>query len=551
MTKGISSHNNMNDLIEDLQFLIQEVSYLSNQVQKAFELKEKVTADQFDKIASTIDALKTRIDSQSYEAILRLNPNDKSQLPHYRSLIKLTRNLDKIGDFMIQSILQINYLESVDALDLIDLKQFFKAIDDPFEYILEAFIESDSDLAEDLCSAEEELDQIYLAHFNQLKEGLSKSAEPNDYITLLFIIRYFERIGDKLLKIGEGIINLSVGESLGIHHYVFIKEAVEEITGQKGDLDYKFKPFLFSKSGSKVGTLDVQIAPDKKARYFYKQGEHKKTQAEITTLEMWNKLIPGLAPEVKWKSQDKKHTAFIVNRLNGKDLLNFTLGKTSTSEIQQSFDTLAAQLETIWTSNFKKKKTKTKVIRQIKKREKAILKSHENFFNEPITQSSKLNFRKVIDEMEVIEKSIYSPFQVLCHGDFNLDNIFYDYRKNTIHFIDTHRSTHKDYAEDIAVFMVSALRVKVDNQNTLNKMYLICQNMFDFGHDFAITHNDNYYDVRVTIALFRSFITSTRFLHDDAWYEKLRRSAYQCYKQLNESKQDLKSFKLDLHKILD
>lgn len=539
------------DLSNELRFLIQEVKYLYKLVNDDILELNYHPYLYYQKHIHQIDSQKSRIDSLAFEGIQQLNPDQKEEVLQYRSLIKLTRNLEKIAEFFIQAASQLQYIKNKDNFEDIDLCPFFDVIGESLDLIYPAFTQVDTKLAEQLSKNEQILDELYIKLFEWIQTEVSKPEKSADMLTLLFINRYFERMGDKFLKIAEGIINNSIGESLSIKHYERLKEAVKVLSKGDKKADYTFTPFLFSKSGCKVGKLEISSKGNTR-QFFYKQGATGKIQEEIDSLKRWNKSFPGLTPHIMWESKGKTSSTLVVNRLNGTDLLQYSLGDNSQKKVLKAADLLCDQIDEIWTKHTKKSRISSSTIRQIKKRESAILKIHKDFYQEVKIKgiTKPVKFNKLIDKAALIEKLVKTPVLVLAHGDFNLDNIFYNEEQNKIYFIDTHRSDFKDYAQEIAVFIVSALRTKVEEENAKEKLNALCKTLFEFGINFSRKQNDQYFQARLALGLFRSFITSTRFQYNDEWYNLLRKNAILTFEQLESSKKNLKDFKFNLDLIL-
>lgn len=539
------------DLSNELRFLIQEVKYLYNLVNDDILELSYHPYLYYQKHIHQIDSQKSRIDSLAFEGIQQLSPDQKEEVLQYRSLIKLTRNLEKIAEFFIQAASQLQYIKNKENFEDVDLRPFFDVIGESLDLIYPAFTQVDTKLAEQLSKNEQILDELYINLFEWIQSEVGKPEKSADMLTLLFINRYFERMGDKFLKIAEGIINNSIGESLSIRHYERLKEAVKFLSKGDKNAEYNFTPFLFSKSGCKVGKLEI-TSKGVTEEYFYKQGAKNKIQEEIDSLKSWNTYFPGLTPHIMWESKGKTSSTLVVNRLNGTDLLQFCLGDNSRQRILKAGDILCEKVDEIWSKQLKKSRSSLNTIKQIKKRESAILKIHRDFYQEVKIEgiSKTVKFKKLIDKAAQIEKLVKTPVLVLAHGDFNLDNIFYNEEKNKIHFIDTHRSAMRDYAQEIAVFIVSALRTKVEEENAKLKLNALCRKLFDFGLAFSKKNNDDFFQARLALGLFRSFITSTRFQYNDDWYNLLRKNAIITFEQLETNKKNLKGFKFNLDLIL-
>lgn len=544
------------ELTNDLQFLVLELKQLFQGVKKTITKCEIDNIDDLEKRDNYVHSLKSRIETLSYDAIFKLKSKNKDLILNYRALIRISSNLERIADFLIQAARQVNYVQDQRQFKLYKLDPIYNCIEEQLNKIHLAFTEIDKNLAEDLCRSEVLLDELYLEQFNFIQANISKKEMSSDMITLLFMVRYFERIGDCFLSIGESILNISIGDSLNIKHYEKLEAVVNDLSKENETTHYEFKPFLFSRSGCKVGRLRLERQTSKERidqKLFYKQGDKTKISAEIKGLKRWGKKAPGTVPDIIWSSIDGNNSTLVVNYINGVNLLAYLLGESKTSDVKKVSKALQKQLESIWESKIVKKKKASTFVKQIISRKEAITNVHEDFFEEFKVGKKKktVNFTKVLKEALQLEKEVHAPFQVLCHGDFNLDNILYKPEKQTVHFIDVHRSAYKDYAQDVSVFVVSSLRIKLEDASVKKKTNLLSLELFEFAKSFAKKHNDPYFEARFAFGLFRSFITSTRFLHDDEWYQKMRMNALTVMEALQDAKKDFTKFTFDLKEILD
>ena len=555
------THNNNSsqtidtELVNDLRFLVVEVTHLLDMVEQAITSLDAKKIPSIMRRDDYVDNLKDRIETLCYHRITKLTSDTSFLMGHYRALIRISSNLEKIADFLVQAARQIKYIQSQEHFACFDLEEFYNTIREHLELIPMAFTLVSEKIAKRICASEKTLDDLYLKKFLYIQEHIASKNESDDMITLLFMVRYFERAGDALENIGEAILNISMGEALNIRHYKNLELAVKKIFPKNTKISYEFHPILYSRSGCKVGKLifHERVGDDERIRLlFYKEGMTNKIVEEIDGIKLWNKIAPGTVPKVKWKAIRKNHSTLMMEYFVGENLLSLILKNTPRQQISSIIKLLLVKLDDIWSSNIQKKKVSTEFIKQIISREKDILKVHDDFFDEFTNKETGkvTSFKKILSKAKTIEKKVATPFQVLCHGDFNLDNIIYLEEEKAIRFIDVHRSGYSDYAQEIAVFIVSALRVKVKDPKVKKKIAFACKSIFEFGKEFAGKQGDDYFQVRLAFGLFRSFVTSTRFLFDDEWYGKMRHNAIVMMDTLSEAKGNLKKYSFDLDKIL-
>ena len=113
-----------------------------------------------------------------------------------------------------------------------------------------------------------------------------------------------------------------------------------------------------------------------------------------------------------------------------------------------------------------------------------------------------------------LESRIRAPFAVYIHGDFNVDNVIYDPLDKRINFIDLHRSDYMDYVQDVSVFMVSNYRLHILDRPLRQRIYRVARDFCAMARRFARKSGDTTFEIRLALALARSFATSTRFILD-------------------------------------
>jgi hypothetical protein len=136
-------------------------------------------------------------------------------------------------------------------------------------------------------------------------------------------------------------------------------------------------------------------------------------------------------------------------------------------------------------------------------------------FNSPDLMIGSLkvpSFKERLGRVVEIESSLEAPFSVLIHGDFNTDNVLYNFNTKQVHFIDLHRSCDMDYIQDISVFLVSIFRLPVFGERIRERLNKTSVTFFRFARNYAHRNGDSVFDARLALGLIRSFITSTRFV---------------------------------------
>ncbi|MBF0398695.1 MAG: phosphotransferase [Desulfobacterales bacterium] len=190
---------------------------------------------------------------------------------------------------------------------------------------------------------------------------------------------------------------------------------------------------------------------------------------------------------------------------------------------------------------------KLSAISQIKDRFSNICRVHPTYSrNRKIIESLNIYSSKaLIEECAEIENDIYSPFTVLIHGDFNTNNLVFNHKEQKINFIDLYRSKQGDYVQDASVFLISNYRLPIFKTKIRNRLNEIIEHFYKFYSSFARQNHDNTYELRMALALARSFYTSTRFELDDDFSKDMFLRAHFLMEKIASFKTDsLNNFKL-------
>jgi hypothetical protein len=125
-------------------------------------------------------------------------------------------------------------------------------------------------------------------------------------------------------------------------------------------------------------------------------------------------------------------------------------------------------------------------------------------------------FSSLRQRLAAYDESLQAPFSVYIHGDFNVDNVIYRARDDSVRFIDLHRSMLSDYVQDISVFLVSLFRMGFLQRPVRKRIQRSISSFFEFARQHAARVGDASFDQRLALGLARSLFTSTRFVSDPA-----------------------------------
>ena len=173
------------------------------------ELAERVRVND-----QAIDALEEQVNEECARLLARRQPI-ASDLRTVLTVMKISANLERIGDYAknmgkrTSVLVQMQPIEGASGA----IRRMAKTVEGMLKDALDAYIQRDAELAQDVRMRDHEVDQMYNALF---REFLTFMMEDPRNITacmhLHFIAKNIERMGDHVTSISEQVIYLVTGE---------------------------------------------------------------------------------------------------------------------------------------------------------------------------------------------------------------------------------------------------------------------------------------------------------------------------------------------------
>lgn len=204
--------------LESIQALIMKMGGLVEEaiVDAATSLEERdeETAERVRRNDRLIDELEERVNEESAR-LLALRAPAATDLRTVLTVMKISANLERIGDYAKNMGKRTSVLVQMPAIDGAGgaLRRMAKAVQEMLKDALDAYIQRDAELAQDVRLRDHDVDQMYNALF---REFLTFMMEDPRNITacmhLHFIAKNIERMGDHVTAIAEQVIYLVTGE---------------------------------------------------------------------------------------------------------------------------------------------------------------------------------------------------------------------------------------------------------------------------------------------------------------------------------------------------
>ena len=164
-----------------------------------------------------IDLLREYIMERSIELLALKQPMAKD-LRYIYALGFIAIELERIGDYIVNICEEtIKIGEEKYIKELVDIPKMYKVCKEMLLGVRESLENEDEDLARDIALKDDEVDRLYeMVQTDCLKIMNDNPSTINQGVGLLFIGRYFERIGDHITNICEKIIYAIKGEMIEI-----------------------------------------------------------------------------------------------------------------------------------------------------------------------------------------------------------------------------------------------------------------------------------------------------------------------------------------------
>ena len=163
----------------------------------------------------TIDRMQVEIEDRCISLIARQQPV-ATDLRILGTGLKITTDLERIGDHAFD-IAKIVLLIGDEPLikPLVDIPRMAGIAQQMLKDSLQAYLKLDIELAEQVCHADDRVDELYNQVFRELLTYMLEDTKKIKQATqLIFVARYLERIADHSTNVAEWVIYLATGERL-------------------------------------------------------------------------------------------------------------------------------------------------------------------------------------------------------------------------------------------------------------------------------------------------------------------------------------------------
>lgn len=514
-------------LLDNLRFLVDQTL---NQLHQADSLLKEFADKKIEKITSNedyIDNLKITIENECF-SVIHNRSLGRRDIDKIRSINVIGTNVERIADYVVNIADQTRYLINFSFLKQFCHKVFVEKIEEGLTTVIEVLKTDDLSKALDICKVEYEIDIAYKTYFDQLMEMFQTAEHHEDLITAIFIFRYFERIGDSILNIGEALIFAILGDRIKIRHFEALEQNIANPEFGGNISHITTDPILGSRSGCRISKVKKDEGPDSKEQGIFKEGSREKIHSEYENILKWRSVSETLPPKVYGYLEKDDKASMLVECLPGRTFDQVLIDEDSLTfehALQIFFDTVFSS----WSSTLSRTSHPAGYAAQMENRLDSVENIHPYFFREEMKIGGKVihSTRNLVKRMVEQEADLQPPLSVLIHGDFNLNNVIYNDFEDRIHYIDLYRSRMSDWIQDASVCLVSAFRIPMFKGYIRERINFFIHTMYKRFSRFARENGDVNFEARLAFALARSFFTSTRFTYNKKFAKEMfNRSEY-------------------------
>src|SRR5215510_8444566 len=162
-----------------------------------------------------LDNLEITIDELCY-AVLALEQPVARDLRFIATALKIVRDIERIGDIAVNIAERgLELIQEPELKRLVDLPIMADAAQKILKDSLDAFVNSDADLAEKVIVNDNFVDDLYEQIFRELLTYMLEDPRTiSRAIKLIFIAKHLERVGDHSANIAEMVVFLVRGQDI-------------------------------------------------------------------------------------------------------------------------------------------------------------------------------------------------------------------------------------------------------------------------------------------------------------------------------------------------
>ncbi|NTU91995.1 MAG: phosphate signaling complex protein PhoU [Chlorobiaceae bacterium] len=168
-------------------------------------------AKQVRKVDDEINVAEVHLEEQCL-AFLALQQPVARDLRTIVTIVKINDDLERIGDLAVHIIERMPDLGS-EVMDRYDFDKMGQVAASMVRKSIEAFVNRDKHLADEVCKSDEQVDTMHRLVFRKVAEAMKRDGSSTEQLlAVLSVSRYVERMADHATRIAQEVIYLVTGE---------------------------------------------------------------------------------------------------------------------------------------------------------------------------------------------------------------------------------------------------------------------------------------------------------------------------------------------------
>lgn len=496
---------------DNVRFLLLEVS---RQVERVVSYLDSPTAEVARQLLERddyIDQLRNTIGRRclALETDAATSDSDRKFL---KALDTVSANLERIADFCENIVDHVGHVPRGKVRSDLDIDAFATPVLNGLALTQDALENSDVQVALEICKLEQELDDHYGRHVRRLTKALGKGKHTKRRVASLFIGHYFERMGDSLENIGEAIISWLLGDRLKIQQISALGEVLDDADGHLPLEDVELHEVGETRSGCHISRV---TEANSEQLAIFKEGKLRKLASERQSVSEWQRIIPGLVPDIYSFHVRGDSGAVLYEYVEGTTFQHLLLSGDDAT-LTRAVRSVGRTLREIWDTTATDAPSRAGFISQLRRRLTEVYAVHPEFraATQSIAGRQHESLDDLLERLDGLDDELESPFSVRIHGDMNVDNIICRPEEDSVRMIDVHRSRKMDYVQDVSVLLVSGQRLMRLDADARRRIAHVMRWFLHEAADYAQVREDSTFNLRVALGVARSLATSTRFVLD-------------------------------------
>lgn len=168
-------------------------------------LQEENLYEEISKTEEKIDRKERDIENLCLKLLLQQQPVARD-LRMISAALKMISDLERIGDQAADIAELSPYLADCNASGKVHISDMAKAVVEMVTKSVEAFVQSDTEMAKEVMKADDTVDSLFEQIKNELMDLIRKGGvDAKAALDLLMSAKYFERIGDHAVNVAEWV----------------------------------------------------------------------------------------------------------------------------------------------------------------------------------------------------------------------------------------------------------------------------------------------------------------------------------------------------------